>query len=135
MTTANNTKNAFDFSKMNVQSTESLKNYRKENGYFKSLSLVALHGNEIKSFAEIRHYRTAATNYVCFWIHSPVLGLYGQTGGKAGGYGYDRSEAALSEAAKKHGINVPSWCDERQLLEGLAKHLGLQVYSVIETNA
>lgn len=128
-------KNAFDFSQMNVNAETSLKGFRKENGFYKSLSLVALHDGEIKSFAEIRHYATKATNYVCFWIHSPVLGLYGQTGGKAGGSGYDRSEAAVSEAARKHGIKVTAWCDQRQMLEALAKHLGLEVYSVIETNA
>lgn len=125
----------FDFSQMNVNSEESLKGFRKENGFFKSLTLVAMHEGEIKSFAEIRHYATKATNYACFWIHSPILGLYGQTGGKAGGYGYDRSEAALSEAARKHGIKVPSWCDQRVMLEEFAKYLGLSVYSVIETNA
>lgn len=129
------TKSTFDFSKMVVESTESLKGFRKENGYYKSLSLVGLHDNQIKSFAEIRHYATKATNYVCFWIHSPILGLYGQVGAKAGGYGYDRSEAAISQAARKFNIDVPSWCDQQTLLEELAKYLGLKVYSVIETNA
>lgn len=128
-------KNAFDFSQMNVNSEESLKGFRKENGYFKSLTLVGMYEGQIRSFAEIRHYATKATNYACFWIHSPILGLYGQTGGKAGGYGYDRSETAVSEAARKHGIKVPSWCDQTAMLEALAKHLGLGVYSVIETTA
>lgn len=132
MTTTNK---AFDFSQMNVTSEHSLKGFRRDSGFYKSLTLVAMHENEIKSFAEIRHYATKATNYACFWIHSPVLGLYGQTGGKAGGYGYDRSEAAVSQAARAHGIKVPSWCNERELLESLAKHLGLETYYVIETNA
>lgn len=129
------TTETFDFSQMNVNSECSLKAFRKEKDFYKAYTLVALHDNEIKSFAEIRHYATKATNYACFWIHSPILGLYGQTGGKAGGYGYDRSEAAVSAAASKHGIKVPAWCDQRQLLEELAKYLGLTVYSVIETNA
>lgn len=132
MTTTNK---AFDFSQMNVTSEHSLKGFRRESGFYKSLTLVAMHEFEIKSFAEIRHYRTAATNYVCFWIHSPILGLYGQTGGKAGGYGYDRSESALSSAAAKHGIKVNGWCADKDLLEALANHLGLKVYSIIETYA
>lgn len=132
MTTTNK---AFDFSQMNVTSEHNLKGFRRESGFYKSLTLVAMHENEIKSFAEIRHYATKATNYACFWIHSPVLGLYGQTGGKAGGYGYDRSEAAVSQAACAHGIKVPAWCNEREMLEALANYLGLKVYSVIETNA
>lgn len=131
----NASKSSFNFSNIVVESTESLKGFRKENGYYKSLSLVALYGEEIRSFAEIRYYATKATSYVCFWIHSPILGLYGQVGGKAGGYGYNRSEAALSQAASKFNIDVPSWCDERALLEEFAKYLGLEVYSVIETNA
>lgn len=135
MNTSNAAIKNFNFSQMNVDSTESLKPFRKENGFYKSLTLVALHNNEIKSFCEIRHYATKATNYCCVWIHSPVLGLYGQTGGKAGGCGYDRSEAAFSEAVNKMGIKTPSWADQRNFLEDLAKHLGLEVYSLIETNA
>lgn len=128
------TKNTFDFSQMVVDSTTPMKDFRRENGFYKSLTLVGLHEKEIKSFAEIRHYATKATNYVCVWIHSPLLGLYGQTGGKAGGYGYDRSEAAFSEAVAKFNIKTPSWADQRVFLEEFAKHLGLNVYSVIETN-
>ena len=125
----------FDFSQVNVQSVASIAGYRRENGYYKSYTLVAVHDKEIKSFAEIRCYATKATNYACFWIHSPVLGLYGQTGGKAGGYGYNREEAAISEAATKHGIAVNGWCDPVELLSDLAKHLGLKTFSVIDTYA
>ncbi|UYL04486.1 hypothetical protein EPNKCIFM_00184 [Klebsiella phage KP13-16] len=62
------TKSTFDFSKMVVESTESLKGFRKESGYYKSLSLVGLHDNQIKSFAEIRHYATKATTFVFGFI-------------------------------------------------------------------
>lgn len=131
----NTVNKSFDFSQMNVDSTESIRTFRKEKGFYKSLTLVALYGEEIRSFAEIRHYATKATNYCCIWMHSPVLGLYGQTGGKAGGYGYDRSESAFSSAVAKMNIKTPSWADQRVFLTELANHLGLSVFSVIETNA
>ena len=129
------TNSTFNFSNINVNNTESLKDFRKEKGFYKSLTLVGLHEGEIESFAEISYYATKATVYVCFWIHSPILGLYGKSGGKAGGYGYNRAEAALSSAAGKLNIGVPSWCDEKALLEEFAKYLGLEVFSVIETNS
>lgn len=130
-----NSTKTFDFSQMNVDSTESVGSFRKENGFYKSLTLVALYGEEIRSFAEIRHYATKATNYCCVWIHSPILGLYGQVGAKAGGYGYDRSEAAFSSAVNKFYIKRPSWSDQRAFLKEFAQYLGLDVYSVIESNA
>lgn len=126
--------NKFNFNNLNVNTTQKLDKFRKEKGFYKAVVLTGLHDNEIKSFAEIRLYRTASTNYACFWIHSPVLGLYGQTGGKAGGYGYDREEAAINNAALEHGISG-EWCNGRNLLEALANHLGLKVYTVIETYA
>lgn len=131
----NTVNKSFDFSQMNVDSTQDMHGFRRENGYYKSLTLVALHDGEIKSFAEIRHYATKATNYCCVWIHSPVLGLYGQTGGKAGGFGYNRSESAFSSALAKMNIKTPGWADQRLFLGELANHLGLTVFSVIETNA
>lgn len=130
-----NSTKTFDFSQMYVGSTESLKSFRKESGFYKSLTLVALYDKEIRSFAEIRHYATKATNYCCVWIHSPVLGLYGQVGAKAGGYGYDRSESAFSGALNKFNIKTPSWCDGEAFLEDLANYLGLEVYSIILSNA
>lgn len=123
----------FNFSALTVANDDKLANYRKEKGFYKSLVLVVLDGGAIRDYAEIRFYRTAARNYACFWISNPVLG-HGQTGGMAGGYGYDRAEAALSEAARKHGI-TGEWFDARKLLEALAQHIGAEVYSVIESHA
>lgn len=122
----------FNFSALNV-ANDKLMTYRKEKGFYKGLVLVVMDGDNLREYAEIRFYRTAARNYACFWISAPVLG-HGQTGGMAGGYGYDRAEAALSEAARKHGI-TGDWFDARKLLEDLAKHVNAEIYSVIEVHA
>lgn len=127
--------NGFNFSSLNVNTTDNLQNYRKEKGFYKSLVLAGVYNDEIQTFAEIRYYRTQATNYACFWIHSPILGLYGQTGSKAGGYGYNREEAAIRNAAEKHGIITPAYCDDRKLLESFAAFLGLKTYTVIVVNS
>lgn len=123
----------FNFSALNVTSDSKLTAFRKEKGFYKSIVLVGLDGNRIADYAEIRCYRTAARNYACLWISNPITG-HGQTGGMAGGCGYDREEAAISEAAGKHGI-TGDWFDGRKLLESLAQHIGLEVYSVIESHA
>lgn len=123
----------FNFSGLNVAQDSKLISYRKEKGFYKALVLVVLDSGAIRDYAEIRFYRTAARNYACFWISNPVIG-HGQTGGMAGGYGYDREEAALSEAARKHGI-TGTWFNPRELLESLAQHIGVEVYSVIESHS
>lgn len=123
----------FNFSALNVSNDPKLASFRKEKGFYKAIVLVGLDGNRIENYAEIRCYRTASRNYACMWISNPITG-YGQTGGMAGGYGYNREEAAISEAAKKHGI-AGDWFDGRELLESLAEHIGLKVYTTIETYA
>lgn len=123
----------FNFTNMIAARDEKLASFRKENGFYKAFVLVGLDDNQIKEYAEIRFYATKSTNYCCVWLHSEKTG-YGQTGGKAGGYGYDREEAALSAAAAKHGISG-QWFHAQSLLSALADHLGLTVYSVISSNA
>lgn len=124
----------FDFSHLSAQSA-SLKGLRRDKGFYSAVSLVGLLEGKIKALAEIRYYRTPATNYACFWLHSPILGLYGQSGGKASGYGYGREEAARRIAAEAHGIVVNGWCDERLLLESFAEYLGVKTYEIIKANA
>ena len=119
----------FDFSCFSVSSDDKL-TARRKNGFYRAVSLVALVDKEIKEIAEIRFYGTPSRNYACFWLTSPLTG-YGQTGGSAGGHGYDREEAALSEAAGKQGI-TGEWFNAVNLMEALAEYLGLDVYKVVE---
>ena len=123
----------FQFNNMIAGNSDNLATYRRPNGYYKSLVLVAMFDGTLHEVAEIRFYRTKSRNYACLWLTHDMVG-YGQTGGMAGGYGYDREEAALSEAAGKHGI-TGDWFDGRRLLEALAAHLDFDTFKVIETYA
>ena len=128
------TSKKFDFSQM-VATSSDLGNMRKSNNFYKATHLVALVDDEIKDLAEIRYYGTGKINTAILWMHSTILGLYGSAAGKAGGYGYNREEAARSQAIEGFGITVPSWCDEREFFEALADHLGVKVYSIVSSYA
>lgn len=122
----------YNFSKMAMASHD-LSKFRKEKDFYRATTLCGLVDNKIISLAEVRYYGTGKTNTAILWIHSPILGLYGNAVGKAGGYGYNREEAALNQAARAHGIQVPDYCSEVHLLESLAEYLGVTVHNVTST--
>lgn len=124
----------YDFSQMVVNSSD-LRTARKEKNFYKAVHLVGLVDNEIKDLAEVRFYGTGKTNTAVLWIHSPNLGLYGSEFGKAGGYGYNREDAAFQEAIRKMGIKGNGYHTPHDFFEALAKYLGVAVYSVIESHA
>ncbi|QQG33442.1 putative acetyltransferase [Pectobacterium phage PcCB7V] len=124
----------YDFSNMVVTSGD-LGKARNQNNFYKAVHLAGLVDNEIKDLAEIRFYGTGKTNTAILWIHSPILGLYGSEFGKAGGYGYNREDAAFQEATRKMGIKGNGYHTPRDFFEALAKYLEVAVYSVIESHA
>lgn len=127
-------KATFDFSNMIVVSGD-LAKARKTNNFYKAAHLVGLVDNEIKDLAEVRFYGTGKTNTAILWIHSSILGLYGSEFGKAGGYGYNREDAAFQEAIRKMGVTVGGYPVPSDFFEALAKHLGVNVYSIVESHA
>ena len=81
------------------------KAHRKENHFFKGLKIVSFN-TETKEFSEpidVRWYGTQAVTYCCIW--GTIKGVYFNGSGKAGGYGYDRSSAAFSEALESAGLS------------------------------
>lgn len=112
-----------------------LGNARKEKNFYKSVHLAGLVVDRIVDLAEVRFYGTGKTNTAIVWIHSPILGLYGSEWAKAGGYGYNREDAALQGAIRKMGVKVEGYADARGFMEALAKHLGVDVFSLIESHA
>lgn len=124
----------FDFSAMNVDATESLKGIRKENNFYKAVHLVGMVDNEIKDLAEVRYYGTGKTNTAIIWIHSSILGLYGSSYGKAGGYGYNREQAAFEMAVNHFNIKTTGWVTDESFFEALANHLGVKTYSLIHSH-
>lgn len=121
----------FNFSSLVVTSND-IARFRKDNGFYRSLVLVGAVDFQIKEYATIRFYRTKTRNYACFWMHNEYG--FGQVGAVAGGYGYDREEAALSSAARLMGI-TGDWFDAKQFLKAFADHLHLVVYDVIEAHS
>ncbi|UNA02761.1 hypothetical protein [Enterobacter phage vB_ExiM_F5M1E] len=124
----------YDFSQMVVASSTDLRNFRKENNFYKAVHLVGLVDGEIKDLAEVSFYGTGKTNTAILWIHSPILSLYGSSAGKAGGYGYNREDAAFQSALRGMGIKSTGYELPRDFFPALAKHLGVDVYSIIESH-
>ena len=123
----------YDFSNMVVTSGD-LGKARKQNNFYKAVHLVGLVDNEIKDLAEARFYGTGKTNTAILWIHSPILGLYGSEFGKAGGYGYNREDAAFQSALRGMGIKSTGYELPRDFFPALADYLGVKVYSIIESH-
>lgn len=124
----------YDFSQMVVTSSTDLRSARKEKNFYRAVHLVGLVDGEIKDLAEVAFYGTGKTNTAILWIHSPILSLYGATTGKAGGYGYNREDAAFQSALRGMGIKSTGYELPRDFFPALADYLGVKVYSVIESH-
>lgn len=75
----------FDFT--GLEEVRDLRNCRRENGFYKSLDLVALdHKMDLEEVATIRFYRAPRGNtvYCVVWIHEAGHEFYATAGGKAG---------------------------------------------------
>lgn len=125
----------FDFSKMVVQSGENLGIDKLQKHFYKAAHLVGLVDGKIMDLCEIRIYGTGKTNTAILWMHSPVLGLYGSSKGHSGGYGYNREDAAIQRAIEGLGVDIEGYATARDFFESLAKHLGVSVYSILESHA
>lgn len=124
----------YDFSNMVVTSSADLRSARKEKNFYKAVHLVGVVDGEIRDLAQVSFYGTGKTNTAILWIHSPILSLYGSEVGKAGGYGYNREDAAFQEAVRNMGIGGAGYHTPRDFFEALAKYLGVSVYSIVESH-
>lgn len=123
----------YDFSTMVVTPAD-LRNFRKDKHFYKAVHLVGVVDGEIQDLAEVRFYGTGKTNTAILWIHSPILGLYGSEVGKAGGWGYNREDAAFQSAVRGMGIKGTGYHTPRDFFQALADYLGVKVYSIIESH-
>jgi len=123
----------YDFSNMVVTPAD-LRNFRKDKNFYKAAHLVGLVEGKIEDLAEVRFYGTGKTNTAILWIHSSILGLYGSEAGKAGGYGYNREDAAFQSAVCSMGITGTGYHTPRDFFDALAKYLGVSVYSIVESH-
>lgn len=127
-----------DFDFTGLEEVRDLRNCRRENGFYKSLHLVALdHKMDLEEVATIRFYRAPRGNtvYCVVWVHEAGHEFYATTGGKAGGYGYDKEEAALREAIEAMGVKAGDYAYPEKFLIGLARHFGYEKAKVIEAHA
>lgn len=122
----------YDFSNM-VVTTADLRNFRKHKNFHKAVHLVGVVEGQIKDLAQVRFYGTGKTTTAILWINSPILGLYGSEVGKVGGR-YTRDDAAFQNAILGMGIKGTGYHTAENFFEALAKHLGVSVYSIVESH-
>lgn len=114
------------------------KAHRKENNYTGGLKLISFDTDK-KQFGEtldVRFYSTNAITYCCVW--GSIKGEYFNGSGKAGGYGYDRKSAALSNALQSAGFNVSglSATGQNELaVETIAQLSELENYTIVRVHA
>lgn len=87
-----------------IHDSDRIAMHRKENGFYRQISI--LDRDTGHSIVTARFYwpgRDGASNcYACVWVHGD--NCHGRGGSKAGGYGYHKESAAISEALHDAGI-------------------------------
>lgn len=105
--------------------SRNIASYRRENSFWKSLSLIDLDAG--KEVASVRFYGANAAVYCVAWINGDARGY-----GKAGGYGYHKPSAAMSEALLRAGVHLDQSIDGVgdgamiDALEALATFMGIK---------
>ncbi len=111
------------------------KNYRPNNVALHS-ALVLFDLETKREIVEIRTYYPGSVAYACVWIRKGDERATGS--GKAGGHGYDKTEAAVKAAFGEAGVNIEQASnhhDPRTLLEGLAAFWGMTNYHIFHAHA
>lgn len=76
--------------------------HRKENRFDRSFKVISFTDKGFNVDIDLRIYQTDATSYACVWFGH--CGGMANGSGKAGGYGYHRTSAAVYQAFKSAGI-------------------------------
>lgn len=88
-------KTGFDYS-------DKVTSHRKENAFWKQLTL--LDPKTGRSIINARFYQPGTVCYCCLWVSGGEH--YGSGAGRAGGGGYHKPSAALSEALRDAGVTL-----------------------------
>lgn len=122
--------------KLNAQTKMINRNHRKENAFAKEYKAVAIVENEIIEVLTCRVYATNARHYCCIWLHSD---LYLSSSAYAGGYGYHRESAAISEALENMGFefdkNFYGTGKQVEALEAVTEYLGYKNFKILQSFA
>lgn len=87
-------------------------NHRKDNHFCQQYTAVCFNSTNAYDAVTLRIYATESRTYCCIWVHGNCswdgcTGEYWRNGsGYAGGYGYHRASAAVSEAIQNAGITL-----------------------------
>jgi len=99
--------------KIDLKQSSNVRTCRKEKGFYRQISIMCVSDGAVPVIA--RFYwpgRDGASNcYACAWIRGDDA--FGHGGGKAGGYGYHKESAALSDALDSAGVTLPDPIDGR----------------------
>lgn len=87
-----------------TETKRNIEHYRREAGFSNELS--ALDPATGRAIVTARIYQPGTTAYCVLWVWGDKRQGYGRGLGKAGGYGYHKASAALSEAALDAGVKL-----------------------------
>jgi len=110
--------------------------HRKENKFWKSSILVAYSKKQFSEPITVRWYFAGSTAYCCIWGN--IKGQHFSGSGSAGGYGYEKSSAALSSALQSAGFNVNGLSasgGNNTAMEILAKLNGSKIFTIVNAHA
>lgn len=106
--------------------------HRKEDKLSKQYAGVVIDDGKIREAVTVRIYATDSRAYACVWVHGGDRRApehYRHGSGYAGGYGYHRGSAAVSDAIEHCGIDLDEAIDGRG--EGAIKEAVLAIIRTI----
>ena len=125
----------------NMREGRKVASNRKEKAFSHQYTLCVVVKGDVKEVMQARIYSTNSRNYACVWISSTGKTPYASGGGYAGGYGYHRASAALSNALDDAGITLSEAIDGRgesameESLTAIGKALGYRKMRIIRAHA
>ena len=108
------------------------KAHRKEKHFDESYMVVDMATGNVK--IDLRLYSTQSTNYACVWFGN---GDIANGSGKAGGWGYNRTSAAVWAAFNSAGVQISDLNGTGKIVEALelvAKELGLTNFKIFHAH-
>lgn len=108
------------------------KAHRKEDKLFRAYKLFDCESKD--EVVDLRVYWAGSTCYACVWMRG-TEGKRATGSAKAGGWGYDKQEAAVKSAFQAAGVEIEepySHHEPTQILHALAAFYGLTNYHIFE---
>lgn len=107
--------------------------HRKENKLYRAYKLFDLDNK--RELVDLRVYFPKTVCYACLWMRSDNPNTLCTGSAKAGGYGYDKTEAAVKSAFIAAGVTLEHQYNEHRptaILEALAEYWGVKNFHIFE---